>query len=227
MPTSFSVTFPRPARQNSSCSVFRSSPPPPPPLPGLPSRANYMPHSVHPRPLLSPLWLPLWVLHLHTTTASPTSPSSLVVHFSRFFPHAIPRRFPATAVTPWKSLHKSWVNEFAITIFHVDVTTYSHVDFGILAPVPSPSLRTYDRICGPHLFLVFAPRCRNFLSKFITKANKARRSNVDIFLNKRYADTCERARPMGQIASGFYIFIPNLRNENMTFVTFALKRLHN
>lgn len=49
--------------------------------------------------------------------------------FLAFLSHA--RRFPAIHVTLWKSLFKSWVNEFAITIFHVDVTTYSHVDFGI------------------------------------------------------------------------------------------------
>lgn len=60
-------------------------------------------------------------------------------------------------VTPWKSSLESWVNEFAITIFHVDVTTYSHVDFGILAPAPGLRPRPHPHLAiAMHTFLGFS-----------------------------------------------------------------------
>lgn len=56
---------------------------------------------------------------------------------------------------PWKSSLESRVNEFAITIFHVDVTTYSLVDFGktrsVLVAYVWPRIRSHPRLpsrCG-------------------------------------------------------------------------------
>lgn len=69
-------------------------------------------------------------------------------------PFAVP-----SIATPWRSSLDSRVNEFAITIFHVDVATYSLVDFGIPDDIPGPaSARPRPPPFSPRLFSsVFEP----------------------------------------------------------------------
>lgn len=110
-----------PTRRYSSYPVFRgfSSRPPLCPV------TSPVPFGVLVSPFIFSLSLSLSLAtspHLHTIIAS----------FSRcLFPAFLSpsHRLPTTVATPWKSSLESRVNEFAITIFHVDVTTYSLVDF--------------------------------------------------------------------------------------------------
>lgn len=111
----------------SSYSVSRgfSSLPPPSPSPLHPS---YIPHSVCPRLLLSPLslWLPALSFITYTLLTIPSYSRCLLPSVS--FPFS---STPNHRRNPRGKAHSSpRVNEFAITIFHVDVTTYSLVDFG-------------------------------------------------------------------------------------------------
>ena len=136
-----------------------------PHLPELSSR--YYP-LVYPRPLLSTLWLPpVYVPPIHHHHILIVIPS---ISRRSFLAFLFPRLF-AIVVTSWKSSFESWVNEFAITIFHVD--------FGILVPALS-SLCMYDHI----LVLQRDAASWNFLRKFITKPDNAEHSNVNIRLTK-------------------------------------------
>lgn len=74
---------------------------------------------------------------------------------------------------PWKSSLESRVNEFAITIFHVDVTTYSLVDFGKTRCVLVAYVRPPHPPQSPSS-LIAMRYLKIFSSKSITKADNAR-----------------------------------------------------
>lgn len=156
---------------------------PPPSLPELPSRASYIPHSVYPRPLLSPLWLsPVHTLPTHhhcVAIVAPSSPRSLAVHFSRFFLVPVDSQPPSwlrgkayssrgSTNSQLRSFTSTWLPTFTSTLESC---------------LPSPLC---PRRVQPHLLLVLHSDVVSwdFLSKFITKADKAKRSNVDISLIK-------------------------------------------
>lgn len=168
----------------------------------------------YPRPLLSPLWLPS--VHAAPTPSRrrqrPLSPPHRpLLLLPLLFFYALPRRLflaflsrshrlPATIAAPWKSSLESRVNEFAITIFHVDVTTYSLVGFRALAPALHPH-RVRSTACDYRLPLALSTHNpdaapRHFLGKSITNANNARRSNVGIHLAGDTSIMRDRNGPM-------------------------------
>lgn len=127
---------------------------------------------------------------------SPTQPSHCVVVVIRslavcFSLVSFLLRFPSTVVSHIlpsrlaveKSSLESRVNEFAITIFHVDVTT-SLVDFDAsLRPRRVPTthrVRSFLRVSRSSFWSTGVPW--DFLSKSITKDDNPRCSNADIYL---------------------------------------------
>lgn len=180
---------PSPPRAQRGRTLRTLSSDPPPSLPKLPSRASYIPHSVHPRPLLSPLRLPpVHALPTHhhcvAIVASPPpppflTPRSLAVHFSRFF------------LVPVDSQPPSWLHGKAYSSrgstnsqLRSFTSTWLPTLTSTLESCPPPPL--CPRRVQPHLLLVLhrGVVSWDFLSKFITKADKAKPSNVDISLIK-------------------------------------------
>lgn len=165
--------------------------------------------------------------------ASPTHHHRVVIvvplNLSPFvsFSFRRPHRLLVTVVTPWKSSLESWVNEFAITIFHVDVTTYSHVDFGILAP--RSVLVAYVRTTAS---VVASASCTvmRFLGIFLVNLWKS--IFAEMFkhwysFNKRYINiyiyACERERSMNyKWIEKFCIFISLIIETKVRRLSFSL-----
>lgn len=157
-------------------------------LPELPSRASYScnHHLVHPRPLLSTLWLPpVYVPPIHHHHVVIVIPS--ISRVSPFLSPFVSRvSFSSTPCYHRNSVEKL-TRIVGQRIRNYDLSRrrdylYSHVDFGILVPAPS-SLCMYDHICG-RIVLQRDAASWDFLRKFITKADNARHSNVSIRLIK-------------------------------------------
>lgn len=151
------------------------------PLPELPSRANYI------RSILVCFYLLFGylqcMLHLHTTTvSSSSSPPFLAVHFS---PFSFPRRSLSIPNHRRDSVEKL-TRVVGQRIRNYDLSRRR--DYLLSRRLWNLGSRSvFVAYVQPHLqpHLPLVSHCnvvsRDFLSKFITKADKARRSNVDIF----------------------------------------------
>lgn len=164
-------------RQNSSYPVFWS---PATLLPELPSRASYIPHSIHPRFLLSLLWLPpVHASPTHHYRAVIVVPSILRRSFLAFL-----SRFQPSSWLHGKATHSSrgstnsQLRSFTSTWLPTLMSTLKSL------PPPSPFRRLLVVYVRSHLrpHLVLHRDAVSFLSKFITKTDNARRSNVGIRL---------------------------------------------